>query len=324
MKKINLICPKDAVHRVRNCLPTGKERIGDIQFSINGEERQYDGLIVLQSTSMYRYENQLCREGNSLMIVREPQDILRMPARYIDQFSHLLTPNPKVRGKHTIHGQFGQLWTLDYSYQELASMSAPEKTRFFSTVTSAKALTKGHVQRVELLEKIQLALPEQLDWFGRGVREINNKWDAIETYRYHLVFENGRWPDYWTEKLTDAFLGFSMPIYLGCQNIKAYFPEESMVDLNSVDSNVVIPQLKRLLEVDKYKDSSKQINLARDKVITEYSLVNVLIRLIERHFNLAATQYTEVDFGKFSNIAYRSSIKKIARKGIKKIAGRKH
>lgn len=319
MNRINLICPKSAVQMVRNCMLSESDQNRNVQFFINGNEKFYDGVIVLQSTSRYNYANFGCKVGNSLLVVMEPEDILRMTSSYLDQFDHILTPNRKVTGKNTIRGQFGQLWSFDKSRESLLLMRPPSKTRVISTVTSTKVVTKGHSRRLELLRKIQTAFPDQLDWFGRGVREIDDKWEALEPYRYHLVFENGQWPDYWTEKLTDAYLGYTMPIYLGCQNIEKYFSAGSMIKLESTNPEIVIPVLTQILEEDTYAKSLKQINIARDKIINEYSLFCVLSRLMSEHFNLDESRHKEIDLRGFKNIAYRSSLKKVLKRGLKKL-----
>src|SRR5437667_94736 len=74
-----------------------------------------------------------------------------------------------------------------------------------------------------------------LDVSGRGIRAIEDKADGILPYRYHVALENSQFPDYWTEKLADAFLGFAHPLYWGCPNLERYFPAQSFTALNIHD-----------------------------------------------------------------------------------------
>lgn len=319
--KINVLCPDDALEKLKNCLPLGNGNIGNIEFILNGNETVYDGIIVLQSTSRYQHKKLCVKDGNSLMVVMEPPDILRMPSMYINQFDHVLTPNCKVRGVHTIESQFGQIWTVNKSYQSLAAMKPVNKTRYFSTVTSTKVVTRGHKQRLKLACRIQQEFFSCFDWYGRGVREIKDKWDAIAPYRYHLIFENGRWDHYWTEKLTDAFMGFSLPIYVGCPNITDYFAKESIVVLDDKNPCRAIDQLKEVLERDAYTEAFEHILVARNKVIHEYSIFNVLVKFIDEYFS-GSSCYKVINLHNFENIAYRYNVRKLFKKywyGLKKI-----
>lgn len=312
--KINIVCPNSAKERLESCMPTALESAGSIEFSINGEEMAYDGVVVLQSTSGYNCSSLSCPRGNALLVVREPQDILRMPARYVRQFDHVLTPNRKVSGVHTIYSQFGQLWTVNRSYKELDAMAVPEKTKLISTVVSTKRVTKGHRFRFDLTQAIAQELGDAFDWYGRGVRKIEDKWDAIAPYKYHLVFENGQWPHYWSEKLTDAFVGFSMPIYVGCPNIIDYFQSDAIVILDARNLEKAISQLKSIISDDPYDRSFHHLLAARNKVIREYSLFHKLEKIIQSHFCEKITAYRKIELGEFENVAYRYSPEKMLRR----------
>jgi hypothetical protein len=309
--KVNIICPEDAVRRLVNCLPGGDAKIGNIIFSFNNRDEYYDGIVVLQSTSSYDYDALYFREGNSLLIVREPQDILRMPSRYINQFDHVLTPNRKVKGKHTINAQFGQLWTFNKNFDMLVAEPPPRKILNLSTVTSLKANTQGHKKRLELLKLIKKELGNDFDWYGRGVRPVEDKWDAIAPYCYHLVFENGQWPDYWTEKLAEAYLGFSMPIYVGCTNIQDYFSKESLAILDDLTLAHVIRKLADLLEGDVYTKAFASIVDARNMLLQEYSFFKILVKLINENFSNGNVAHKMVRLSEFSNTAYLYNPKKL-------------
>lgn len=322
LMQINVLCPDGALGKLENCLPAGSRQIGNIEISINGNKNRYDGIVVLQSTTAYDRKELSCKEGNALLIVREPQDILRMPPRYVNQFDHVLTPNAKVRGKNTIYSQFGQLWTINKSYSSLEAMAVPEKTKVLSTVTSLKADTRGHQYRLALCRRIQKEFNDCFDWYGRGVREIDDKWAAIAPYRYHLVFENSRWDHYWTEKLTDAYLGFSMPIYIGCPNITDYFPKNSLSVLSHKSVDLAISQLRKVLEVDAYMESLDPINVARKKVIHEYSFFHVLIGLVNQYFE-NTNRYKPINLCWFENTAYRYHLKKFIKRTVKQLIRKK-
>ena len=82
-----------------------------------------------------------------------------------------------------------------------------------------------------------------------GFDPIPDKWDAIYLYKYHIVLENCSIPDYWTEKLADAFLGLAYPIYYGCTNLSSYFPEKSFTPIDIDNPEQAISILKKLLKI---------------------------------------------------------------------------
>src|ERR1017187_3892577 len=104
-------------------------------------------------------------------------------------------------------------WTVDLSYDELVNAPIPEKTRGVSWISSHLTLLPGHRRRNALRESLIRARPERVDIFGRGVRYIANKWDALSPYRYSLAVENSNSSDYWTEKVADCFLSWTLPLY---------------------------------------------------------------------------------------------------------------
>ena len=63
----------------------------------------------------------------------------------------------------------------------------------------------------------------EFNWFGKGVKLIDKKINAIDPYKFHLTIENDSLEHHWTEKIADAYLGLSVPIIM-VVNILDYFP----------------------------------------------------------------------------------------------------
>jgi len=125
-------------------------------------------------------------------------------------------------------------------------MQPPLKKNFCRIIYSDKKLTEGHVKRHEFVASLKAHFGDELDIFGRGFRYVSDKWDAIADYKYHIVIENSRFPHYWTEKLADAFLGWSLPIYYGCPNITDYFDPNSFVSIDIESPKLSILKIDRL------------------------------------------------------------------------------
>jgi hypothetical protein len=107
--------------------------------------------------------------------------------------------------------------------EDHASRSIPEKKKKLSFITSTKAGLPGYGYRLNLALALRKKLGNEIDIFGFGHNPIAAKENAIDSYQYTIAIENSFFPNYWTEKLADAFLGFASPIYLGAPNIQEFF-----------------------------------------------------------------------------------------------------
>ena len=120
----------------------------------------------------------------------------------------------------------------------------------------------------------------KIDIFGIGFNTVEDKWDAIAPYKYHVAIENSSIHDYWTEKLADAFLGGSYPIYSGCKNIYDYFPQNSLSLFDVYDINRSINQIKDLLKMHVYEENKAEINHAKMLVLDQYNVFPMIASFI--------------------------------------------
>ena len=135
-----------------------------------------------------------------------------------------------------------------------------------------------------------------------------DKWDAIAPYKYHLVLENSVQKDYWSEKLADAFLGFSYPIYYGCPNIYDYFSKDSLkiIDINNIDK--AVQMIKDIIKDNLYDNRICAIDKSRNKVLNQYNIFNLMSELATNK----SLKYENVTLN--TNIFFKDSlIKKLAR-----------
>ncbi len=77
----------------------------------------------------------------------------------------------------------------------------------------------------------------QIDLFGPAFgNKVNDKMSISKEYRYMLCFENDLFPGYVTEKLIDAYLCGTVPVYWGDLGFDQDIKRESFHDLTSTDS----------------------------------------------------------------------------------------
>lgn len=107
-----------------------------------------------------------------------------------------------------------------------------QKRKLCSIIASAKKDLPGHQLRHQLVEGIrEKSLP--IDILGRGYHPFEYKWQGLLPYRYSVIIENDIEPHYFTEKILDAFVCGTIPIYWGTGNIGEYFDDEGIIQCQS-------------------------------------------------------------------------------------------
>ncbi len=254
---------------------------GGAEFHYQPDGGPYDAWVVWQSNLGLAETTSLeCPPTRTLLVLREPPDILTLPVDYIRQFGGILGPDSRYGHPHTFYQQFGQVWHVEKDWQHLIDCPAPQKRACISAVTSSKAGTKGQILRLNLLHGLKAHFKDRLVHYGRGFEETHSKWDAILPFRYHIALENGSWPHYWTEKLSDAYLGWSFPLYVGCPNLEDYFEENSFAVLDPCNLKACISQIEMLIDSDCYERSISSLQQSRNRVLNDYHFYSTILRCL--------------------------------------------
>lgn len=281
----------------------GVAEIGECQFSFDPDERHYDWLVVYEdlmypsrSTRSSRIEPLSCHRDNTLLITQEPSAIKIYGPGFLDQYGHVLSAQPREAIKHENHilqvspirWFYGRpLAENDHNYvtvDQFKAMNIPNKSRYISTVCSDKQMSKTLKARYDFTAYADKALDDKFDWFGRGIRPINDKAEAMDDYRYHLAVENHIFPHYWTEKIADSFLAYCLPFYYGPENISDYFDRDSYIPIDIFEPESSVETMKKALRDKVYESRFGAIKKARELVLTDYNLMNVAARIVtERH-----------------------------------------
>lgn len=274
---------------------------GKCQFIFDPDNRTYDWLVVYHDMPPQRpgesekaYEELACNPANTLHVNYEPSTITTYGKQYLRQFGHLLSSQEPQYTKHpeVIYSQPCLPWHYGMSFSKKSYLTfdqinylKPEKkNKIISTFCSSKnsKYTK-HALRRKLTNNINLKLPE-LDIFGHGVRHVDDKAKALNPYLYHLAIENHFALHHWTEKLSDAFLGFCLPVYIGCTNIFDYFPEDSIILGDPYSADHTFEIITKAIRENTYNLVFPSILEARRKVLCEYNLFPTLAKTVEeRH-----------------------------------------
>ena len=244
-----------------NCSGVWKNIIGTTNI------READYCILLEDN----FFQQDFDKSKIIYVKREPS--------FIQNISPSLIPYRNII--HWEEKHCGITWWIDKTYDELKQLKYPEKTKLISCVSSSK-----HYQRNELIKKIILN-NKNIDLYGKGHDKLiygdsykgelnyngNCKVKGMIDYKFSICLENSQERNYWTEKLADAYLSWSLPIYFGCSNIQIYFPKNSyrVIDINN-DFN--------LLNIIREEIDINSLAQARDKILDEYNIWEVVRKKI--------------------------------------------
>lgn len=262
---------------------------GNCCFIFDPDCREYDWLVVYDDLPRDSpVEHLACPPQNTMLITGEPSSITHYGKRFLAQFGHVLTGQEPwaIRHPGVIRRQPGLLWYYGGSdgrgtYDHLINTPPPEKTKTISTVCSTKAMRHTmHAQRLAFTKRLMDDLPK-LEVFGYGMGHLDNKADAIEPYKYHLVIENHSCPHHWTEKLADAYLGYSLPIYFGCTNPGDYFPKDSFVWIDIRNYDASLANIRSLIASEEYEKRLPSIIESRRRILEKYATFPQAARLIK-------------------------------------------
>jgi len=267
--------------------PGGTTRWGRCVFTHDPNVREYDWYATRDDIchDLPGHKEELsCPRRNTILFTSEPSSVTRYGKDFAAQFGYVLTSQEEWALPHpnAIRSQSGNYWHYGKGYDQLMAEAPPQKTELFSTICSAKQMPYTmHARRYAFTHRLKENVPE-LEIFGWGVRYIEHKYDAIDPYKFHLAIENHASEHHWTEKLADAFLGYSVPIYCGCTNVFDYFPEDSVIPIDINDYEGSLKTIQKVLYTEgEYERRLDAVIEARRRVIEEYNLPAMLSRIIE-------------------------------------------
>jgi len=243
-----------------------------IRFTLEPLE-ECDFLIVLRS-QMKNPISVRCPPQNVWAVVQDPyvpgfNDWL---VEGYDKFSRVFTPEiPYFNGKF-IRSQPALPWYVNRGYDELVSLPVPEKTKDLSWILGNQRDIPGHFKRRAFLAYLKREGKVTFDLFGRIGQPLTDKAEALLPYRYSLAVENSCTADYWTEKIADCFLCWTVPIYYGCSNLEDYFPADSFI---RIDIEKPKEAQELILTIIKNDDWARRLNALREArylILNKYQL----------------------------------------------------
>ena len=245
-------------YRERNSIPT------KFSYVYNQTEGEFD-VTLLQDAECINYINGVYGKLPGIVVadLHEPPhlfnqtEVYDMVLRHSDKFDYIFTyAKDLLTLPNAVFRNCGYECVLNKNVHKLEHPTLADESLFglydksktVSIITSNKQLTSMHVFRTECVQFIfSNSLP--VDVFGVGFNEIVGKIDGLRDYKYSITIENGEIENYFTEKILDAFLTGTIPIYRGCPNIDEFFNPNGIIKFSTLEELRTIVNNLHLYEV---------------------------------------------------------------------------
>ncbi len=250
---------------------------------------------VVQGKGVRRGETCRVAPQNTILLTTEPRSVLYYPRRYTDQFGLVCTCQEQTRHPNVHFGPAVLPWFIGYTedregnitsctldYDKLKAAPAPQKTKLLSVITSAKAFTQGHIDRIRFVSKLKEHYGDNIDVYGRGFNGFGDKWDVLSQYKYHVVIENSSQRYYWTEKLSDCMLAETFPLYYGCTNLADYVPRQAFEPVDIHNPEEAIRIIDAQIAQHRYEQSRDALAQAKGLMLDKYNMFEYIASLCDK------------------------------------------
>jgi hypothetical protein len=233
-----------------------------------------------------------CASENTVHVGTEPNSIQRYDQQFVDQFARCLTIDPEISHPGAVYSQPGLTWHLGWkprtdssqcalSWEQLRALFDEPRAKLISVIASDNTSTPEHKKRLAFANALKVHFGDRLELFGRGLRNMDDKLEALRGYRFHVALENSSYPHYFSEKLSDPLIGGCQPIYWGCPNVADYFPEEALILIDVDHIHQSINRIEKAIADDEDKRRQDARRVAREMVFYEHNI----FALLTRHFD---------------------------------------
>lgn len=199
--------------------------------------------------------------------------------RLEDKFDLILTHDISLLDRKT--GNYRYL-PADTNIIEDASIKIHDKSKMTSFIYSNKTELPGHKVRF-VVAKFLNAGNYDIESYGRGIRPIDRKADALKDYRFSIAIENSSADNYFTDKILDCFVTGVVPVYWGCPNVVQYFNPKGILFFHTLED---LGNILNRLTPEMYESMLPAIKENFEKAKYYMRLDDIVIDTIREEFNL--------------------------------------
>ena len=245
------------------------------QFIFNKIEPHNDFVVVHENVDSKI--NCKTRAGGLVLVTGEERSVNIYPQGFIDQFDCIITSRDDINHPNQIQSHYLHPWRVKKTFDELINTPLPIKRRPLSAIVSNLQGLPQQRQRFELISQLKDALTDKLDWYSKGQNTfVEDKWDGLGPYKFSLAIENSVHHNYFTEKISDVFLAFAMPIYFGCPNIKDFFDDRSYLALDNLDCKSTLAVIQEAINSEIHSERLDYVKDSRALFLDKYHFVAAL------------------------------------------------
>lgn len=174
----------------------------------------------------------------NFLLIMEPNELFGYhdwAIKYNNYFDLILTWSQPILDScpdNSIFFPFGfRTVELDYTiYQN-------NKNFEVSFLCGNKQMIEGHVLRHKIFQlQKEIKIPNHFIYTAPWDGGKSRCWESM----FHIAVENSKNTGYFTEKIIDAFLTKTIPIYWGCPNINEFFNKDGIITFNTESELVEI------------------------------------------------------------------------------------
>jgi hypothetical protein len=176
----------------------------------------------------------------------------------------------------------GMFYHMDGDVEEF--LEPIEKSKTLSMITSG--IRGGFYEHRHNLARA-LASSNFCDVYGRGLAyrgvkgELRNKANGLLPYKFSICMENGIWDDYISDKIIDAVLCSTIPIYVGARNIKKHIP--FAIQLQSFESpRHALNEINEIIQSVNYDEYISDLNKWKRKYLKHYNIYERIKKTIQQ------------------------------------------
>lgn len=227
------------------------------------------------------------RDDNTLVVHYSGEPFFDPPHK----FDLSLTMEPDNADTKNIWYPLFSIGSYEHNYWPLYSvprpLNLPSKRRFCAFIVSNE---KAHLRNRFFHKLCKYKHVDSCGWRMNncGFRAPYEGYhDFLQQFKFMICFENTSKSHYITEKLYNAYLGGTIPIYWGCSNAKTWFNSKAFLALDDDASDQAMDDLiAKIIELD--NDDDKYAATHRELLLPDGDIpVDMKLSTIKQKINNA-------------------------------------
>jgi len=214
---------------------------------------------------------------------------------YMDRYHDLVLTylRARVTPPHRIFAQiaYDNFLVMQYdslpTHRKFASMVLRREQREGYFETHDKFLEQGlDLQKTYHLRE-KFATYEVIDVYGsgwdkempnyKGSLSYKHKHQTLHRYKFHFVLENAIVDNYLSEKIFDAFVSLTVPVYLGSPVVEQYIPKACFIDIRDFESYDALMVYLASMSEEEYATYITHIRHYRAELFDAFSTKNSFV-----------------------------------------------